>query len=214
MMLLAALLLAQATPTPMPCSDPFVPATVVQAVQPVTPSGQTLSKAVTIIVRAEIRKNGSVGRTRVVQSSGNAAFDKAAVVAIRASTYKPATHYCNPVDAAFGFKIVFDPRAPAGPTPRPLGASTACPVPFKEVTIVNNVSPDVDPENIGNGLVVLDITVDADGDFVKSTVVQSSGSVVLDQEAYNGAKRSSWSPKLVNCKPVEGHFTYRLRVAP
>lgn len=60
-----------------------------------------------------------------------------------------------------------------------------------------------------HAVTVILVTVNPDGS-VKSAVIQkSSGTPSLDAQSLADAKSSTYKPKTINCKPVEGTYLYR-----
>ncbi|MDP9018778.1 MAG: TonB family protein [Candidatus Eremiobacteraeota bacterium] len=111
--------------------------------------------------------------------------------------------------------------APAGtvgppastPTPKP-----QCATPFKDATPVNLVSPEY-PEsakeaNIGPAVVIVKITLSASASVLDASVISSSGNSALDRAAISAAKQSSYSPKVVDCAPVTGDYSFRANFDP
>jgi protein TonB len=61
-----------------------------------------------VIIKAMILRNGSVGETAVVQSTGHDLLDKAAIQAVRQRKYHPALKDGRPVDCYVMIKIRFE----------------------------------------------------------------------------------------------------------
>ncbi|GAC1389098.1 MAG: hypothetical protein NVSMB31_04480 [Vulcanimicrobiaceae bacterium] len=111
--------------------------------------------------------------------------------------------------------------APAGtvgpaastPTPKP-----QCATPFKDASAVNLVSPEY-PEtareaNIGPAVVIVKISLSASASVLDASVLSSSGNGALDRAAVLAAKQSSYAPKIVDCAPVAGDYSFRANFDP
>ena len=103
----------------------------------------------------------------------------------------------------------------AAPTPTP---KPACADPFREATMTNGVSPEY-PESakeqgLGPVTVIVKITLSPSASVDSSSVLQSSGNMAIDQAALLAARQSSYAPKLSDCKPVEGTYSFRANFDP
>ena len=100
--------------TPKPaCRNPYQDATVVQQAQADYPeSARDLGMGeVTVQVQVTIAPSGALIGTRIFQSGGNMAFDRAAMAAARESSYSPKVVNCEPVTGDYIFKVTFDPNS-------------------------------------------------------------------------------------------------------
>jgi protein TonB len=106
------------------------------------------------------------------------------------------------------------PGPPAStPTPKP-----ACQVPYKEASSVNLVTPEY-PEaareaNLGPVVVIVKITLSATASVEDASVLQTSNNSQIDAAAVRAARESSYSPKVENCTPVTGSYTFRANFDP
>lgn len=103
----------------------------------------------------------------------------------------------------------------AAPTPTP---KPACAEPYREATMTNGVSPEY-PESakeqgLGPVTVIVKITLSPAASVEGSSVLQSSGNMAIDQAALLAARQSSYAPKLTDCKPVEGTYSFRANFDP
>jgi hypothetical protein len=96
-----------ATPPPMDCPQPFVPASVKTVVPPAWPPGISINRDIETIVKVAIGPNGQVDDAWIYQPSGLKQFDDAAVAAAVSSTYIPAVAVCKPVPGTYAFKAHF-----------------------------------------------------------------------------------------------------------
>ena len=93
------------------CSDPFRPAVVVYAAQPVYPKALEPQdpSGVTLVIVA-INPDGSLADAWIWAPSGYEAFDEAALKSAQASKYKNARSYCTNVPGLYLFKAAFGPN--------------------------------------------------------------------------------------------------------
>lgn len=84
--------------------------------------------------------------------------------------------------------------------------------------MVNGVTPEY-PEaareaNLGPVTVIVRITLSASASVLAADVLQSSGNSSIDRAALSAARQSSYSPKIENCSPVEGTYSFRANFDP
>jgi TonB family protein len=53
------------------------------------------------------------------------------------------------------------------------------------------------------------VTVDASGNVVKTSISKSSTNFAVDQAAIRAARKSKYSPKIVNCQPAGGDYLFQ-----
>lgn len=104
-----------AAPTPIPvasaapCTKGDVPVAVTQS--PAAPEIPAAARGAATNgiarVRVTLDAAGAVQKALVVESTGNAALDLAAVSMARAAQYSPALHDCKPVAADYTFSVRF-----------------------------------------------------------------------------------------------------------
>lgn len=107
--------------------------------------------------------------------------------------------------------------APAA-TPAPTEAPPACRTPYQDATSPNQVPPDY-PEaarslGLGPVTVLVQVTISPSGSLQGAKIYQSSNNMSIDQSALSAARQSSYSPKIVACKPVEGTYLFRAQFDP
>ncbi|HZV76461.1 MAG TPA: TonB family protein [Candidatus Babeliales bacterium] len=182
---------------------------VVKAVAPIYPGSLPSGIApFDVTVEVTLGEDGSVTRAKIYKSSGYPDADAAAIVAARASTYVPQVVACKPVQGDYLFAETFV-RAPS-----PI-ASSAC---FHEATVTRAA-----PLNL-NGLdrSLLDqprtadvkVAVEPNGSVKTISIYRSSGYYAFDLAAARAARQSTYSPKLVDCKPAEGIYLFKATSAP
>ncbi|MBV8727567.1 MAG: TonB family protein [Candidatus Eremiobacteraeota bacterium] len=107
------------------------------------------------------------------------------------------------------------PAKVAAPTPTP---KPACADPYREATMTNGVAPEypeaAKEQGLGAVTVLVKITLSPGASVESASVLQSSGNMSIDQAAMVAARQSSYAPKLVDCKPVEGTYSFRASFDP
>lgn len=91
-------------------------------------------------------------------------------------------------------------------TQLPLPAASTCPT--TPVKVIKRASPPMfdTPPDFG-GTVLLAVTVSASGSVKSASITKSSGLKAFDNAGLQAARNSTYKPKTVNCKPVEGTYT-------
>lgn len=99
----------------------------------------------------------------------------------------------------------------------PSPAPTACSDPDRPMKVLW-VKPVVSPPsalwwNLPVIIVGVSVTVDAEGKVEKATIYKGSGNHQIDLAAIDSAKGSTYSPKIIDCHPIEstGLFTAEFR---
>jgi TonB family protein len=128
---LASALMGVAAPSLAQAQPPIHPASVatqVDAVYP--PEALAARRGATVVVRLTVAADGSVTNPEVIESGG-AAFDEAALTAIRQWKFHPATRGDVPMASRIRIPFRFSPpgdaQAPDGGTAAPADASQAAP---------------------------------------------------------------------------------------
>jgi TonB family protein len=58
------------------------------------------------------------------------------------------------------------------------------------------------------------VTIAPNGHATAATVVHASGYPAMDRAVVEAALKSTYSPKIVNCVPVQGSYLFRADFAP
>ncbi|GAC1354820.1 MAG: hypothetical protein NVSMB31_15110 [Vulcanimicrobiaceae bacterium] len=110
------------------------------------------------------------------------------------------------------------PAATPGPpasTPTP---KANCPTPYKDASLVNSAAAEypetAKEQGLGAVTVLVRIDLSATANVLSTSIIQSSGNSAIDRSATAAARQSSYSPKLVNCTPVEGSYSFRVEFDP
>lgn len=98
----------------------------------------------------------------------------------------------------------------------PPGAAlaAACAKPNVEATVTNPVAP-VMPQGLhASGKIEVAVTIDPNGHAAAAKFVHASGFPAMDRAVVEAALKSTYSPKIVNCVPVQGNYLFRADFAP
>lgn len=95
----------------------------------------------------------------------------------------------------------------------PLMAAT-CAHPNAEATVT-----DPEPPMLPHGLKVsgnaeVSVTIAPDGHVLKTSLLKSSGNTTADNAVVGASRKSKYSPKIVNCTPVEGSYIFQADFKP
>ncbi|MDE2480745.1 MAG: TonB family protein [bacterium] len=89
-------------------------------------------------------------------------------------------------------------------------AAATCPVPNKAVDVSN--IPKIDfpttKTSPAHGTVVLHLDISAEGTVTTHKVLESTGNKDLDLAALQAARRATYTPELIECKPVAGSYLF------
>jgi TonB family protein len=98
----------------------------------------------------------------------------------------------------------------------PPGAAlaAACANPNVEATVTNPAAP-VMPHGLhASGKIEVAVTIAPNGHAIAAKLLHSSGYPVMDRAVIEAALKSTYSPKIVNCVPVQGNYLFRADFAP
>ena len=182
-----------------PCSHPPLPVKTIA----VAGSFAHLSHSYATVV-AQVDATGRVTSTRVVESSGDPAYDAAAAKAMDAWTFEPASDGCKP--AAGTAQYAVGPSAAAFDDP--------C---NHETTVVQPVVPDFPDSALGiKGPMQVDIVVslDASGRPRSASISQSSGIMDADRSAITAAMQSTYFARVRNCIPQQSQYIFHVTFDP
>ena len=91
----------------------------------------------------------------------------------------------------------------------------ACDVSNRDVSVKDQAQPDVSNVHPAGKLTsVIDVTVGAGGNAAAFRIDRASGNKAMDDAAMRAAKESTYLPKIVDCKPVEAHYFFKLTFDP
>ncbi|MGA7569605.1 MAG: TonB family protein [Candidatus Aquilonibacter sp.] len=97
-------------------------------------------------------------------------------------------------------------------------ADSPCSIPDKDVTIAQAATPGYpdSAKDLGLGylVVLVEVTVQPDGQVTKALVQQSSQNFAVDQAAVKAARATTYSPKIVGCQAITGIFIFRADFRP
>jgi TonB family protein len=105
--------------------------------------------------------------------------------------------------------------AQATPSPTPLASKWPCAVPTHEAKILKRASPHVSSATVAQAeaagakpVADVRILVGPDGSVQEASIYTTSGSAALDSAAIATAKASTFTPKVIYCKPVSGVYQF------
>lgn len=95
---------------------------------------------------------------------------------------------------------------------------TACTTPYKDVLVTMPAPPKWPASARTDVKTTVQVLVAADigpsGNFIGGYIVKSSRNTAIDEAALDAARASTYSPKVVNCKPVRGSYYFRITFDP
>lgn len=169
---------------------------------------------------------GDVTDAHIYQSTGDTMLDAAAVEAAKRSTYAPGQSACKPLGGTFAVQFSF-----VGERPGPV--SGGCPRPAYAIRIAAARLPRAIWIPLSKEVhVAVEVTIGPDGKLSDERIVQSSGSMAMDQAAMKAARDSTYEPRLVAipdrrqagslqsnssdgfvCRPATGRYLFKVTFA-
>jgi TonB family protein len=102
------------------------------------------------------------------------------------------------------------PASPGASTLNHAVATTSCATRNADAAVTKEVPPQLSkPEH---GWVEMRITISPDGIPTDVRMTKSSGNTAINEAAAQAAVHSTYSPKIVNCKRVEGSYLFRVQM--
>lgn len=97
-----------------------------------------------------------------------------------------------------------------------VAASSACTTPNAEPKAIDPAEPDLPKSEMPSHKVsaIVTVTLDANGKPMAAKIYRSSGYPNVDRGVVAAAQKSKYSPKLVNCTPVQSTYLFRADFAP
>jgi len=202
----AALVVAlQTTPAPKPTYDPCDrDAALVHSERPHLPAAKykTLGNGRTALVSVTIDETGRVLAATIAQTTGDPELDAAAVESAKASTFSAGRQNCKAIGGTFGITIDFQPN------------DYDC---NHDAYVVKQAAPP-DPApgafwDMARGAgktAIVSVTIGADGALQRAVILVSAGSLAFDKAAIQAAVMSKYSPRVTNCRPVVGTYSFKV----
>lgn len=114
-----------------------------------------------------------------------------------------------------GIAFLLATASPAPAIPTPMGTPAPCNRPVAVLGFVTPDYPDAARDlHLGERTALIDVLVNANGKVAQERIQQSSGNSALDQASIAAAYQTTYSPKVVDCKPVEGHYLFKVTFDP
>lgn len=154
-----------------------------------------------VVLETVVRRDGSVGKVRVVRST-NRKLEKPAVVALKQRTYEPALEHGSPIELWIATTIEFGGE----PQPRVLEEGVVVPVLLESV---DPVYPPAARSGRIEGWVVVQAVINKDGD-VSGARVRTSTNRVFDEAALKAVRKRKYEPASRDGKPVAIHLSIRI----
>jgi TonB family protein len=113
--------------------------------------------------------------------------------------------------------LALTPTSHAGAQGLPAAASrvaAACAQPNSEAHVVTAAAPEPPHGLKLQGTVNVVVTIAPSGHVTSASVVHSSGNAAIDGAVVDAARRSTYSPKIVNCTPVQGRYVFHAEFEP
>ncbi len=194
---------------------------------------QVTESQVRILVHLDA--NGRVRGAQVVQPRLFAALSAAALHAAEQSTYSPETRHCKRVAGTFLFSVTYRlvmcvaakvgavlvaltlgacathaPMHPSNKTAIGSAATPVCDMPASVADQAQPYFPDAARDKVhGLAQTAILVQINANGTLRRASVVKSSGIADLDYAALIAADKSTYSPEIRNCRPVQGSYYFR-----
>jgi TonB family protein len=92
--------------------------------------------------------------------------------------------------------------------------AAACASPNGDALVRNAAFPSLPHGLKATGSVIVAVTIAPNGHVAGAKVARSSGNAAIDDAVVQAARNSTYSPKMVNCAPVEGQYLFRADFAP
>jgi TonB family protein len=97
-----------------------------------------------------------------------------------------------------------------------VAASSACKTPNAEPQAIDPAAPNLPKSEMPSRAVsaIVAVTVASNGKPSATHIYKSSGDANVDRAVITAAEKSKYSPKLVNCTPVQSTYLFRANFAP
>lgn len=98
----------------------------------------------------------------------------------------------------------------------PALVAASCTKPNADAAPINPVRPQLLQSQMPKQKVSVEVVVavNVNGKVTNATVYKSSGNAAIDNAVLTAAKKSRYSPKMVNCVAVRGTFLFKADFAP
>ena len=92
-------------------------------------------------------------------------------------------------------------------------SDSKCAIPFRNAETIRAVTPDYPNAarklNLGEAHVMVLVTLSPKGAIINARITHSSGDHSIDMAALDAARKTTYAPKIVDCKPITGTFLFR-----
>ena len=116
---------------------------------------------------------------------------------------------------AFSPALAFAPVQSVGSTSGNYANTVAaCAHPNVDATVTSPAQPQLPHGANLKGSATATVTIAPNGSVAAASITKSSGNPQIDKAVLDAAKHSTYSPKLVNCKPMQGSYLFHADFAP
>lgn len=117
---------------------------------------------------------------------------------------------------AFSPALAATPAASANGAPRGAASmlAAACTRPNSDALVKTAAMPELPHGAKVRGFVNVVVTIAPNGQVVHTAVLHSSGNAAIDDAVVKAARQSTYSPKTVNCTPVQGSYVFHADFSP
>lgn len=92
--------------------------------------------------------------------------------------------------------------------------AAACADPNVDASVTNPAMPKIPHGLKAHGTTDVAVTIGPNGHVLRTSVLHSSGNATIDNAVVEAAAKSTYTPKVVNCAPVQGSYIFQAKVAP
>jgi TonB family protein len=116
---------------------------------------------------------------------------------------------------AFSPVLAFAPtQANASSAAGPASIAAACAKPDVDAAVISPAMPQQPHDLKVKGSATMRVTLAPNGSVVSVLISKSSGNAAIDKAVAVAARQSKYSPKLVNCQPVQGTYLFYASFEP
>lgn len=200
-----------ATPSPAPGAEPCTHGPVPKSIVSIRERQGTVAVRPYAVVEFTVAADGTVSSSKVLESSGNTGDDSDALAAAKQWVFMPAKASCAPTAGTATFTLPMSESKDS--TLAPLAIVDPC---NHESLLVSGVAPfyPYEAKDKNHYTSLISIGVDGVGRLVDIGLQTSSGNPNVDRAAWHAASRSSYTPKVADCKPEDGTYTFKATFDP
>ncbi len=115
---------------------------------------------------------------------------------------------------AFSPAMAFAPAQTITSTPATASIASTCAKPNVDATVTSPAMPKMPHGLTVKGTATVLVTIAPNGSVKSASVSKTSGNAAIDNAVLDAARQSKYSPKLVNCQPVQGTYLFLAAFKP